>query len=175
MTSGDFLSWLKNWLTRHPLKAPLESLQASYIEEVMTRIRATQAPAPAFRWVPRPQVAFALGTAFACALALLVVMHRAPTRIAQQIEREWQLLSEVGEDSLELAPGDLDEEIQLVDQLTLAQGQPALDDEAWVEQTLQLLERLESDEPLPASQDAIPAWDWLDELQWLDESELASS
>lgn len=175
MTTADFLSWLKDWFSRHPLKAPAESLQASYREEVMARIRTAQAPAPAFQWLPRPRLAFALGTAVACLLALVVLTPHPSTQLTQEVEQAWQLLSELGEDTLTLDLSDLDEEVKTLDQLMLAEAQPAMDDEPWIAQTLELLEGLEADESIPPSLDDTSDEDWLDEFRWLDEAELASS
>ena len=172
MNTVDVVAWLKEWLIHHPLRSPSEGVQASYTAEVMARIKTSEAPAPAWRWRPRPRVAFALGTAAVCGLTALMVVHRAPTQLAQQVEQSWQLLSELGEwDALPI--GDLDEEVRTVDHLMmLAESQPASDDEAWIEQTIELLNTLDEPSAVPAEPQSLE--ELLQELESLDESELAT-
>ena len=172
MKRADFLTWLKDWLTRHPLATPPEPLQASYIEEVMRRIRTASAPSPVFRWFPQPHSAFALGTAVACLLVVVAVVNRPPMRLAKQVEQDWQVLSDVGE-LTELLPHDLAEEAKTLDRLMLAEAEPLVDDEAWVDETLELLNEVEEDHD--TALDAETVENLLEELERLDESELAAS
>jgi len=145
MIQTDFLSRLKGWLARHPLKTPSASLRASYVEEVMARIRQTPRSLPVLSWLPRPRLALALGTAFAGVLAFVVLIHpalsgkggvnRASNQMARQVEQDWQVLATVGELE-ELPLDDLAEEVQAIDQMMLAEAEPAVDDEAWIDETL---------------------------------------
>jgi hypothetical protein len=56
---------------------------------------------------------------------------------------------------------------------SLAESSPS--DEEWLEQTLQLLEQLEEDTSPETAGDGSDEEDWLEELQWLDDSELSSA
>jgi len=171
MKSTDFLARLNAWLTRHPLKTPSESFRASYVEEVMARIRTTPRPSPVL-WFPRSRLALALGTAFAGVLAFAVLMNRAPSQMARQVEQDWQVLATVGE-LPELPLGDLTEEMQAIDQMMLAQAEPALDEEAWIDETLELLNDLDEEPEVSSDEEVLE--EWLRELEVLDEEELASS
>lgn len=204
MDATNWLTWFRGWLTKHPLKEPPETLQHRYTEEVMRRIQLAEAPAPVYRWVPRPRVAFALATATACALTLVVWMQRPstpgrvvqqepaqpvevavqpellspveePTQVAQQIEQEWDALSELGEaadveDLLELSDADLEEDLQRLDELSLLASAPPEED---LEQILQLLGEFDAlDEPFLSGEDELSEEELLEELQELDESAL---
>ena len=175
MTPPAFRSWLKDWLARHPVNLPPASLQASYAEEVLRRVRRASVPSPA-RWrLPRFQIAVAFGTAFAAGLAVVVLTNRSPIRIAKEVEQSWQLLSEIGDPDPdeEFSPTTLDEDVQLDDQLVLAETEPALEDEAWIDQTVKVLNAFEA-EPDVESRDA-QIEEGLEELERLDEEDLASS
>jgi len=111
----------------------------------------------------------------AAGLAVVVLTNRSPIRIAKEVEQSWQLLSEIGDPDPdeEFSPTTLDEDVQLDDQLVLAETEPALEDEAWIEQTLGLLEEL--DEDLPMNPDEDTREEWFEELEWLDQAELAAT
>jgi uncharacterized protein YqcC (DUF446 family) len=154
------------------LNEPPADAQRAYTEDVMRRIRSAPASSLVWRWLPRPQVALAFGTALACVLAVVVVGNRAPGRMAHQVEREAQLLAELGE--LEtLSTDDLDDEMQTVERLMLAQAGSEVDEEAWIDQTVELLGGVE--EELDADLDDEAVEEWLEELQSLDDEELAAS
>lgn len=188
----DFSTWLRSRLARYPLKEPPAFDRARYITEVMERVKALGEPTPALRpagrWWAWPRLALATA---AVAAALLVVarvqspgpgpvpasMTGAPASpLAQEISDDAQVLAELDE-PLPLAPGasddaeELAQELAAMDALLLAEAPPS--DDAWIEQTLTLLEQLEEDLPEGAADD--PSGDeWLDELQWLDEHDLAA-
>ena len=172
MKTQDFLFWLKGWMARHPLNTPPESLQTSYIEEVMARVRAISARSLGWQWVLVPRPVLAVSTALAAVLVVVLLANRAPNQLAQRVEHDGQLLSELGALE-ELSTDDLEDEAQMVDQLMLADAESAGDDEAWIEQTLELLGDLDEG-PDMGSGDTAPE-EWLDDLEWLDESEFASS
>ena len=189
----DFATWLHSRLARYPLKEPQAFDRARYTAEVMERVKALGEPAPALRpasrWWAWPRLALA---AAAVAVALLVVgrvqspgpgpvpasMTGAPeTPLAEQIADDTQVLAALDEllPLAPVAPDDaegLADELEAVDALLLAEAPPSED--AWIEQTLTLLEQLEED--LPEGDTDDPSGDeWLDELQWLDEHDLAAS
>ena len=147
----DFATWLKTWLTRHPLKEPTTLDRADYTREVMARVKALDqsAPSPARSWFPWPRLALAVATA-AAGLALVIwTANRSTPQVAQEPSP---------------AP------------LTLAES-PASDDQ-WIQETVQLLEQLDENDGV--SQDATGGAsnsnkDWLNELEMLDESDVASS
>ena len=175
----DFTTWLRGWLARHPLKAPLNASQASYTTEVMQRLRALEAPnsMPARRWPAWPRLA--LVSVAAAAVALLVVgrLHRPGGQLAGQLTADADLLTALGQPLLP-EPGaavgleELAQELELADALVLAEAPPS--DEEWLEQTLQLLEALDEEPSGSPSDPAIPD-EWLDELEPLDESELGAN
>lgn len=172
MKPFDFLTWLNHWVARHPLRTPPESLQASYTEEVMRRIHTTQALTPAWRWGWRPQLTLAWGTALACLLAVVLVMKRTPIPLAGEVERDWQLLAEVGEGH-DLPSSNLDDEVQMVDRLVLAEASPS-EDETWIRQTLELLNDVDEQTDATSENQDNPDG-WLKDLEQLDDAELASS
>jgi len=177
----DFATWLGRWLSSHPLKAPPAFDRAPYITEVMGRVKALGRPGssrwPAVHWLLWPRLALA-ATAAAAAL-LMVGRVQPPARpLAEQLVDDAQLLAAL-EEPLWLAPAadgedveGLAHELETMDTLLLAEAPPS--DEAWIEQTLQLLEALDEDPPEELSGEA-SSDEWLDELQWLDERELAAS
>ena len=147
----DFATWLKTWLTRHPLKEPTTLDRADYTREVMARAKALDqpVPSPARSWFPWPRLVLAVVTA-AAGLALVIwTANRSTSQVAQ-------------------APAHTT--------LTLAES-PA-GDAQWIEETVQLLEQLDENDGV--SQDATGGAsnsdeDWLNELEMLDEGDVASS
>ena len=178
----NFATWLRSRLARYPLKEPPAFDRARYTAEVMERVQALGEPAPALRpsgpwlaWGPRLALA-----AVAVAVAFVVVGRvRSPgpeQPLAEQIADDAQLLAALDE-PLPLAPvapddaEELAQELAAMDALLLAEAPPS--DDEWIEQTLNLLEQLEEDLPEDASDE--PSGDeWLDELQWLDDRDLAA-
>ena len=167
----DVMAWFTQWLTRHPLKTPPGSMQEAYTREVMTRV-TDATPAPVVRWVPRPRLAFAVGTALACGLAVMAWFPREPVRVAERVEGSVQVLAELGELNGPLAGG-LEDEAILVDRLVLAKTQDAVADEAWIDDTIGLLN--EVDETAVEASNGESLEELLRELESLDESEIASS
>jgi len=178
----DFSTWLRTRLARYPLKEPPAFDRTRFVAEVMERVNALGGPTPALRpagrWWAWPRLALA---AAAVAVALLVVgrvQSPGPGRpLVEQIADDAQVLAALDEllPLAPVAPDDaegLAQELAAMDALLLAEAPPSED--AWFEQTLTLLEQLEEDLPEGAADD--PSGDeWLDELQWLDEHDLAAS
>jgi len=145
MNSAEWLSWLRRWLTQHPLQTPSDSLQAVYTEGVMQRIRAMEKPSFASPWFRLPRVAVALGTVAACGLAVMVLMPRDGTQRAQQ--RSIVMLAE----SLREA-----------------------NETAWIEAMMEELEALEEDVEIFSSTPDEPITDeeLLEELELFDDTDL---
>ena len=202
MDPDTWLTWFREWLAKHPVKEPPETLRHGYTEEVMRRIRLTDAPAPIYRWAPRPRVAWALATATVCALTIVVWVNRPsrpqlarqdvvpphPVELAQQpqptpldpeLERDLDLLAELEEpvaldELIELTDADVEAELESLDALTLlAESSPESDDAAWIAETLQQLEELGE---LNASvlEDELSDEELLEELDELEQLESAS-
>ena len=179
-----FLSWWQGWLTRHPLKSPQRLDRSAYTAQVMARVRQEARSASSASgvrsWVFWPRLGLALATA---AAGMVVVLHQGQLtggRLARQIERDTALLDAVDGPLMEpVATGDPEEladELALVETLTLAEAPQS--DEAWIQDTVQLLDQL--DEELPANaageETTGPSGDdWMQELQTLDESDMAAS
>ena len=141
----DLMTWLKTWLRRHPLKEPQDADRARYTTEVMTRVRrlASPGPAPVRRWLPWPgRTVLALASA-AAGLAIAVA-------VSQTVR----------------VPG----MTPLPPAAVLAESPPDAD-QAWLEETLALLEEL--DEELPEG-DVQDDESWLEELEMLDDAALAA-
>ena len=180
----DFLSWWQGWLTRHPLKSPQRLDRSAYTAQVMTRVRQearSASPASGVRsWVVWPRLGLALAAA---AAGMVVVLHQEQQtggRLARQIERDTALLAAVEEPLTEpVATGDpeeLAEELALVETFTLAEAPQS--DEAWIQDTVQLLNQLDEELPADAAGEDTTGSsddDWMQELQTLDESDLAAS
>ena len=167
----DFLGWLRGWIGHHPLKTPPDS--ASYTVEVMARVHAASQRMPAFRWAAQPWWVLAVGTV-AAAWAVTVVVGRSPQRLAETVSHETELLAQVdGDTLLSVSPDSVEQEVALMDRMVLAQAEGEPDDEAWLEDTLELLNATGEDVEIPSADDASDGW--LQELETLDDREAASS
>jgi len=168
MTSPDFVSWLTTWTKEHPLRRTAASRQATYVQEVMARIEEASASQPhAAPWDFGWRALAGLAAAAACALLVLAVLPRAPGRVAQRIDRDWQVLAAVGE--TDAVTPELDD-AQAHDLLQLAEADSTTSNQS-VEETLKLLEELDAAgvDAGDASTDSL-----LEELQGLDELDLAT-
>ncbi len=172
MKPADWDSWLRGWLSRHPLKNPPAHLLERFSEEVLARIRPREAPAPLFRprWTLQPRWGLAWSGALAAAL-LLVVAGLRPTGIPpgivgpeSEILMEVSLLEELGERSLE-------EELEESDRIVLAEA-IGPQEEAEI---LKLWEELEQTDEAPSPEELGSEEEILEELRWWDEEELAVS
>lgn len=141
----DLTTWLNQWLHRHPLKELPTEQRSRYTAEVMARVRRLAPPASKLvrRWLPWPgRTALTLASAVA-GIAIAVA-------VSQTVR----------------APG----RIPTPSVAVLAES-PADEDQAWLEETLQLLDELEEELPEDAAPDDES---WLEELEMLDEAELAA-
>ncbi|MBI3317830.1 MAG: hypothetical protein HYZ90_01600 [Candidatus Omnitrophica bacterium] len=149
--------WVENWFSRHPVKEPPALLERAYPEEVMEKIRAAQTdPSPLWRRAFKPS--FALGTALA-GMGILFL---------------WANLGPHWEEAAFIREADLKEEARELDRLTLAQAAAAHAQED-LEETVDLLEAVESDGSVRGEENPLSGEEWLQELRELDEMEIASS
>ena len=169
MTPDRFEAWLKRWLSAHPLKNLPPSQQSRYVDEVMTRIGRLEAPAPARSWWRLPLTLAASG-GVACTL-LVLWMHASPHASLARIERDWQVLAEVDELDA-VPPPSVEEELREMDQLMLAEAKPqaSADTEAWIDQTLEILDQA-GDDAVLQDEDLD---DDLQELETLDRAEMGA-
>lgn len=184
MNRDTFLGWLTGWLSRHPLRTPASSGSSAYAKHVMARIRALSSPkrriipvtwAGLIAWVRGPRLALALSAATALVVAGFTLRFGIPHRtlVMAHLDRELQVLAEVEAlpDPLALEPSaeTLEEELRFMDRMMLAQAGPVDEDEAWIEETLELLDEVE-EVPKDPTQDPQAADEWWEELQELDET-----
>ncbi|MDP3767603.1 MAG: hypothetical protein Q8S13_06280 [Dehalococcoidia bacterium] len=176
----SFAEWLTRWAGRHPLKTPATD-RAAFTHAVMQRLAADRAGDPA---LPRPAWDDSRGgragwlgsagarwraglAAVALATAAVLIAPRLPLPIgnAAAIERDADMLAALGEP----VEDDLSDDA-LAGLLVFAESAPD-DDDAWLSETMELLEQL--DESLP--EDEASDEDWLQELESLDRGASASS
>lgn len=180
-----FETWLRSWLARHPLKEPAGFSRAAYTAQVMAKVQSLQEPAqaipsriPGRLWLPWPRLALGLATA-GVAMALIVSTIRASgARTARATLRDVELLAALDQiqdaalDQIKEETEELLDELETVDALLLAEAAPSTE-EQWLEETLLLLE--ESGEMASEDDEEDLDEDWLDDLEWLDEPDLAAS
>ena len=150
----EFATWLRNWLTRHPLKAPAGL--SRYTEEVMAKVRALQpriAPVrSSWRWTLVPRLSLGLATV---AAGLLFLMMRLTPGSAPELA--------VARDTSRL--------------IRVAETSPSVEDESWLDETLQLFQKLDEELPSDVTENGdLSEEEWLDELDTLDQEDtLAAS
>lgn len=171
MERDRFLSWLTRWLAAHPLRTPDEPHPERYADEVMARITAGPQPRRWRNWMSWPRAGLALGAALAGVLVVSMAVRHAAAPSSASLAREWQVLAALEED--EIADGPLDEDLEAVDRLQLADAAAAVDDAAWIEQTTELFGSVEDASGVESGSNAPDDWD--EELRWLDEASLADS
>ena len=149
-------------------------MQASYTREVMERIKEEVAPAPVLRWIPRPRLALSFAAVAACFVVWIMVGPRAQTgAIVRHIDEDLQILALIEEPvDLPLDYEDLEEEIESMDVLVLAEASEVQDGTTWILQMMELMDELE-EEFGPDRDRTLEEWLW--EIEFLDKSELASS
>ena len=167
-------------IPRATIRVPSQHDPAQYTADVMQRVRAVQqqhpaeAPAPIILWRSWPRVGLA-GALAAALLAILVLPQHSPVRMAQQIDQEAALLLAVDEPALNGGEEALAEELETLDTMMLAEAGPA-DDETWLEDTMQLLDEVGDEAALEdVDSSAQREEQWLQELEWMDETDLATS
>ena len=88
------------------------------------------------------------------------------------------MLAELDDPSfVQAGNGDVDslaEEMETLDPMMLAESPPS--DDQWIDQTLSLLDQLHEDDAIPADNSGSSSEEeWMNELQFLDDSELSAS
>lgn len=179
MKNSEWDAWLQGWLQRNPLRSPPEELTGRFRQEVMSRIRAKQAPVHTLRWMLEPRWSFALGGALAAVLALVVLGRPhtpAPAFSTQEIEQEARVLLEAGEVTY-LADLDLEGELRDADRLVLAEAVAPKPDSSWseFENDMEVLDLLEEEGPPAAKTDRVTDEELLEELKRIDDAEMALS
>jgi len=186
----DFVTWLRTWLARHPLKAPEETDHTRFTQDVMARITAS-APTPSasmslsrirlmLGW---PRLALIAATAAVGVLIFIGTAHRTQVQLAGAIDRDAQVMTAFDElvptapAGNRTTPEDVARELQMTDLLVLAESTPS--DDQWLDQTLQVLQQLDEDVPADVTGTGGSASEspenWLNELQQIDETELAAN
>ena len=173
----DFTEWLTAWLSRHPLKSPSEAERSRFTDEVMARVRSDVASAAAKSWAHRLADAWPPLAVAAAVMVAVHVRHPAPARLASQLLDGTELLAEVDEpvngwllpEDPEQLAGDLEDE----DLLVLAET-PETTDASWLADTMDVLHQLDEDLPDEGASNEPTDDQWLQELQILDEQDLAT-
>ena len=172
----SFESWLHRWLTHRPLKEPAQTRE-TFTAQVMARVQELARPEPADTRVPLllrllgGRLALAVVTAALIGfVALRVVPHPAAQVAAKPV-------SEAAPQRLAMLQGAAGPVVQPArpDLMRLAES-PAQDDATWLEGTVELLDALDNDlGDDAATADPSSEEDWVNELDSLDQSELASN
>ena len=184
----DFARWLTAWLKRHSLKEPASRHRWHYTTEVMAKVQAL-APASRLETMARrnhvvwgwPRLALTFATAAAGVAIAVVALNHSTRQLAKRITQESQLLAELGEPVSGSVGGEdvesLANEMETMDALVLAESPQS--DEAWIQQTMQLLNQLGEDAPDEAtsspSKSDTASDEWLQELEMLEQTDLAAS
>jgi hypothetical protein len=177
-----FLDWLSRWLAHHPIKSPSVSDRAEFTAGVMARVRAAAKPgnaraASALRLgLPWSRLAVSAALAAAAVAAVGVLQPLRPGSPSAALLQEADMLAELDESAAaDLSVDDVEslaEELEHQDAVILAEAPE--DDAAWLTQTLQMLDQLDQELPEDATSAPGEEEEWLQELQSLDESELAA-
>lgn len=175
----DLATWLRQWVSAHPLREQSRGARAQYTAEVMERIRALGRPALVYRlaWASWPRLALATAVAAAAVFVVVGRVEHPAIPLADQVDRDVQVLAAVAEADavMDLAADDpetLAQDLEALDTIVLAEAQPAQDQ--WLEETLWLLQEVGDDLPPDAAGETSEE-PWLDELELLDEFELTAA
>lgn len=155
----DLTTWLRRWLTRHPLKEPSDTELARYTTEVMARVRSLERPAPAGApargWLLWWRPALVTVTAAAAVVLLVGRVDRTPQPLARDVNRVTD----------GARANRTDRPLMLTED--------ASDEARWLDNTLQVLDEFDQDVPEDISDDENVSDDeWLREIEMLDESDL---
>ena len=173
-----FEAWLRQWMTRHPLKEAHEMNRNEFTAHVMTLVReeAAAAPAPAPVRSPQPLAwgwprwSFALAAAAAGIIVAVVTSRMVSTRqVARDIVRHAAILAAFS-DGEPLMSSDVDALAVDAAYLVVAEDAPSTDELSWIEQMSSLLNQIDNDSPSTASPDASDGG-WQEELEMLDQTD----
>ena len=177
----DFAEWFTAWLSRHPLKSPSEADRGRFTADVMARVRAETAVRPAAGWAIHRSgwLRFALPLVAAAAALMAVHIRRpADARLATEMVQRADVLVEIGEPLESFLPADVEElaeDVEREDLIVLAEAPAESDNATWIADSMKVLEEI--DETLPDEGAAAGTGkdeQWLEELETLDQSELAA-
>lgn len=175
MSPDEFLAWLNGWLARHPVRPPAEEPQAAYTVQVMERVRLSR-PRP-LRLRLQPLLVF--GAAAAAVAVGFAVLTGTPQRLAERVDRDIEVLAQVDAEAvaglLETSLDGVAQELQLLNQMRLTELEEVVDEEAWLEDTLELLNEVEGVDAASGLSDDESIEELLQELEQLDATESASS
>ena len=197
MNRDSFLMWLRTWLTQHPVRPPAQGDDPAYARQVLTRIGRMQPERPSLTagladalhaLLSPARLSLAAGGVLAAALFLVTTARQPqmpsqpqPAVVAAQITRDATVIAQAADaadDPLAdvLNSHAIEPDLRMIDQyMMLAEaGSVSADDEAWITQTLQLLNAVNEDTDADTNDNA-SVDQWLKELQSLDESELKAT
>jgi len=179
MSPDEFLTWLNGWLARHPVRRPADEPQAAYTVQVMERVRLSR-PRQAAGWRLWAQPLLAFGGMAAAAAVGFTMLTGTPRRLAERVDRDIEVLAQVDAEAvaglLETSLDGVAQELQLLNQMRLAELEEVVDEEAWLEETLELLNDVEGvDAASGLSGEDASIEELLQELEQLDATASASS
>ncbi len=183
----DFSTWLKEWLSGHPVKMP-ELDSHAYTDQVMARIRQGQEEQkPSLVWsMLFPRLALAAVAASVVAVMLISrqpntarLMSRANAGAdAAEVFGQFSALAALDEnDWEEFSEDDVAALLETSDEMELlmfAEDVGASSDQQWLEQTLTLLEQFDEEAVEADSGDSDAEDEWLQELEMLDTVDLTA-
>lgn len=144
MKNSEWDAWLQGWLKRHPLRTPPAELNGRFRQEVMSRIRAEQAPIRTLRWVLEPRRSFALGGVLAAVLALAVIGR--PHAHAPSARQVKQGLAEVVTAKSAPSWSEFENDVEVLDLLEEEEAQAGKPDRVTDEELLEELKRIDDAE-----------------------------
>ena len=177
----EFSRWLTAWLSRHPLQSPSEVDRSRLTAGVMARVRSETAARPASAWAGLlagwPRLALPLAAA-AAVLVAVRLHHPSDARLAAEVVQGTELLAELDEPvNGWLLPDDVDtlaQDLERADLLVLAEVPQGASDDSWITETMDILNQLDQDAPEDGVSTEPTDDQWLQELEILDEQDLAA-
>ena len=148
-----FEAWLRQWMARHPLKAPADDDRAVFTAQVMERVRSV-APAPMASFAKHatqlgwgwPWGSFALAAATAGALVAVIAGRASSPQGASTMSQHTEVLAE---------------------------DVASTDDATWIEQMSNVLDQIDDGTATAPSDNN--ETDWQHDLEMLDDTEPATS
>ena len=189
MNRDSFLMWLRTWLTQHPVRRPAQGDDPAYARQVLTRIGRLQPERPSIladaldAWLSPARLSLASGVLAAALLVVIVARHQQPAAVAAQISREAAVIAQAADPADDpladvLNSHAVESDLRMIDHDMMLAESGAADDEAWISETLQLLNDVNEDTDTTTNTDtnnSASVDQWLKELQTLDASELKAT
>lgn len=175
-----FETWLQGWLTRHPPSQRTDAERARFTEQVMARVTSGDRPSPSPKPLRIPWLPWVLVAATATA-AVAIVWHNPSHRsqMAKPPTLEAQAPLAVSDTPLmaqqDILPRKPERGAKPSGPILLAQE--LSEDEAWLDETLRLLEELDEEvsDETTGGDELYDDEEWLDDLEMFDGNELAAS